>query len=76
MTQKTVFFAIIAVLLLIWGGTDLYHYFAIGRDMLTHYGEEVIGELVNYSLTQGIIKIALAAVAAVLAFLCRKKKKD
>lgn len=67
---------IVSVLLLIWGGTDLYNYATTGRDLLQHYaGKETIQELVNYNLIQGLVKVILGVLAAVCAYLFRSKKR-
>ena len=64
-----------AVLLLIWGAVDFYHYAVIGQEMLQHYeGAQIIRELVNYSLVQGLIKAVLGLLVLVASCFAGKKR--
>jgi len=50
-----------AALLAIWAVADLYHYFAIGRNVLEYYdGAGIIRRLVEDSLVQAAVKLLLA----------------
>lgn len=58
---------IAAALLVICAVVDFYHYATIGQDLVVYYsGENIIRELVQDQLFQGIVKVLLAA--GIIAF--------
>lgn len=65
----------IAVLLIVWGITDSYHYAVTGGEVLQYYGtEEIIHRLVNYSFVQGVIKVILGLLLIPVSYFVGKKK--
>lgn len=51
---------VVAALLLIWAGTDLFHYIFIGREIEAHYADiSSVQEMVRDLLLQGAVKAAL-----------------
>ena len=69
---------IIGVLLAIFlfGMVDLYNYLTIGKEILLHYEEvNVIKDLVNSSLTQGILKVIIGLIP-ILIVVFRGMKTD
>ena len=61
---------------MVWGITDIYHYFAIGQEVLLHYdGMDVIAELVRYDLTQGIVKFVICLSLLLLGLIRNRHRK-
>ena len=76
MKKSTAVLFIASLLLIIWGATDLYNYATTGQELLQHYdGEEIIRELVNYSLIQGLVKSVLGLFAPGLWLFSQKEEK-
>ena len=58
MKKSSNLFIILSAVFSVWGIADIYNYFTIGKEALLHYeGADVMSQLVNYNLTQGIVKI-------------------
>ena len=54
---------IAAAWLLFWAVWDFYHYFAIGRNLISYYDEAgIIQQLIANSILQGSVKVMLAAL--------------
>lgn len=76
MRKISKWYCIASALLAVWGALDLYHYFAVGRNLVMYYsGESVILSLVLSSLFQGIIKLLLAAIVMAAGFMRAGAKK-
>lgn len=64
---------IAAVLLFLWSMWDFYHYFIIGRDLLSYYNEAgIIQRLIANSLFLGIVKVLLGTL---ILFVGRRRGK-
>ena len=64
---------IFSIAIILFGMSDIYNYLTIGKEVLTHYEKiSVIKKLVNYSLTQGILKIFLGLVPITIITLRNK----
>ena len=60
---------IAAVLLLLWAAADVYHYAAIGRELVSYYdGSGVLQQLVHHSLFQGAVKALLGGLILFLGW--------
>ena len=75
MKATSILLAVLSIGLLVWGISDLYHYFTIGKEVLAQYGgTDVIHELVYDQLIQGGGKVFLS-VCLLLVLLVQKRKK-
>ncbi|MBR2490092.1 MAG: hypothetical protein IKB65_01230 [Ruminiclostridium sp.] len=75
MKPKAIILAVLSIGLLVWGISDLYHSFTIGKDGLAYYGgADVIHELVRDQLIQGRVKVFLS-VCLLLVLLVQKRKE-
>ncbi len=69
-------YCITAALLVIWAISDFYHYAAIGQELTAYYsGENIIRELVQNQLFQGIVKVLLAAGIIAFGLMRARTKK-
>ncbi len=69
-------YIISAALLLVWAGSDIYHYAVIGGNVTSYYGgADIISKLVKSSLFHAIVKIILAIVVFMIGFLRARSKK-
>ncbi len=67
---------ILAVLLLLWGAVDLYHWVTIGWEALRFYGGVAsIEELVRYQFFQGLIKTGAGLLLLATCLLMGRRKK-
>lgn len=58
--KRLKWYYVVAALLLIWAGTDLFHYIFIGREIAAHYADiSSVQETVRDLLLQGAVKAAL-----------------
>ena len=58
--KRLKWYHVVAALLLIWAGTDLFHYIFIGREIVAHYADiSSVQEMVRGLLLQGAVKAAL-----------------
>lgn len=65
---------IAAAILLFWAVWDFYHYFAIGRNIISYYDEAgIIQRLVANSLLHGVVKTILVALILLIGW--RRDKK-
>lgn len=68
---------IVGVLLLLWSITDFYNYMSIGMDTLNNYlgtsNEDVIRQLVNAQIQNGIFKAVIGLVLIIVPFVKRNK---
>lgn len=65
---------IIALVFIVWGADDFYHYATIGKEVLDYFdGAQVIKELVQYQFLQGFIKTLIGVLIAAVPFFKRKK---
>ena len=63
MKKSSKLIIIFSISIILFGMSDVYNYLTIGKEVLTHYEEiSAIKQLVNYSLTQGMLKIFLGLV--------------
>ena len=63
MKKSSKLIIIFSIAIILFGMSDVYNYLTIGKEVLTHYQEiSAIKQLVNYSLTQGMLKIFLGLV--------------
>ena len=60
MKKSSVLLILFSAVFSVWGMADIYKYFTIGKKALFYYdGADVVRQLVQYNLTQGIVKIAI-----------------
>lgn len=65
---------IVALPLIVWAVADLYHYFAIGRELVEFYsGTESIRRLAENSLVQAAVKLLLAGGILALGMIAIQK---
>ncbi len=65
---------IIALVFIIWGVDDFYHYATIGKEVLKYYdGAQAIKDLVQHQFIQGCVKTLLGVLIATIPFFKRKK---
>ena len=75
MKPKAIILAVLSIGLLVWGISDLYHSFTIGKEVLAYYGgADVIHELVNNQLIQGGIKLVLSVCRLVVVLVQKRKE--
>ena len=75
MKAKTILLAVLSIGFFVWGISDFYNYFTIGKDVLAYYGgTDVIQELVRDQLIQGRVKVFLS-VCLLLVLLVQKRKE-
>ena len=67
---------VFSIAIILFGMVDLYNYLTIGKEILLHYEEvNVIKDLVNSSLTQGILKVIIGLIP-ILIVVIRGMKTD
>lgn len=67
----------VAALLLFWAAVDFYHYFEIGRDMISFYqGTDSVRQLVENQIVEGIVKILLAFGIITVGWIRAKRKNQ
>ena len=67
---------VFSIAIFLFGMVDLYNYLTIGKEILLHYEEvNVIKDLVNSSLTQGILKVIIGLIP-ILIVVFRGMKTD
>ena len=67
---------ILSAVFSIWGIVDIYNYFTIGKEALLHYeGIDVVSRLVNYNLTQGIVKIVFGLCLLLILLIKNRTRK-
>ena len=67
---------VFSIAIILFGMVDLYNYLTIGKEILLHYEEvNVIKDLVNSSLTQGILKVIIGLIP-ILIVVFRGMKTD
>lgn len=70
MKKISKWYYIAAALFVIWAVVDFYHYATIGKDLVVYYsGENVILELVQDKLFQGIVKVLFAAIILMIGLI-------
>lgn len=70
MKKISKWYYITAALFVIWAVVDFYHYATIGKDLVVYYsGENVILELVQDKLFQGIVKVLFAAIILMIGLI-------
>lgn len=67
---------ILSAVFSIWGIADIYNYFTIGKEALLHYeGVDVVSQLVNYNLIQGIVKIVFGLCLLLILLIRNRIRK-
>ena len=67
---------ILSAVFSIWGMVDIYNYFTIGKKALLYYeGVDAVSQLVNYNLTQGIVKIVFGLCLLLILLIKNRTRK-
>ena len=70
-------FLILSAAFCIWGIADIYNYFTIGKTTLLYYnGADIIKQLIQYSLTQGIVKIVIGLCILLVVLIRNRTDKQ